>query len=236
MRDYKLRKKVFNSFVDGEKLEKKTSAMTSPVGVDEEGKLWASGGGSGSGESPFYHISFDVEENTPYTPSSDTRYMFLGYSLTLKISIGNEGFTYDNAYRTGQNIYFDYIANGGEDVVSFTLNTSNGNFSLVSPVTGTLNMDFYENRNASLHASYSNGKITINEPYFVIEKLVEQNNNGALVVHINEDGNVMAIGYLTIATVSSGGTKTVNISCDININGKFIFTVDANDQIVGTHS
>lgn len=50
MRDYKLRKRVFNNFVDGEKLEKKTSAMTAPVGVDEDGKLWSSGGESGGNE------------------------------------------------------------------------------------------------------------------------------------------------------------------------------------------
>lgn len=58
MRDYKLRKRVYNSFVDGEKLEKKTSAMTTPVGVDEEGKLWTSGGGGGSGTT-CYKISFE---------------------------------------------------------------------------------------------------------------------------------------------------------------------------------
>ncbi len=58
MRDYKLRKRVYNSFVDGEKLEKKTSAMTAPVGVDEEGKLWTSGGG---GSTTCYKIEWIIE-------------------------------------------------------------------------------------------------------------------------------------------------------------------------------
>ena len=61
MRDYKLRKRVYNSFVDGDKLEKKTSAMTTPVGVDEEGKLWTSGGGGGT---PHYLIQFIYESGS----------------------------------------------------------------------------------------------------------------------------------------------------------------------------
>ena len=43
MRDYKLRKKVFNDYLDTSKLPAKTDAMTSPVGVDEDGNLWAEG-------------------------------------------------------------------------------------------------------------------------------------------------------------------------------------------------
>ena len=75
MRDYKLRKRVYNSFVDGEKLEKKTSAMTTPVGVDEEGKLWTSGGGGGSGIT-CYKIEWIIQPT-----STDNRG---GFTLTFK--------------------------------------------------------------------------------------------------------------------------------------------------------
>ena len=78
MRDYKLRKRVYNNFVDGEKLEKKTSAMTTPVGVDEEGKLWTSGGGGG-GSTKCYKIEFKFgraygvgEFNLIFKPIVDT--------------------------------------------------------------------------------------------------------------------------------------------------------------------
>ena len=43
MRDYKLRKKVLNDYLDTSKLPTKTDAMTSPVGVDADGNLWAEG-------------------------------------------------------------------------------------------------------------------------------------------------------------------------------------------------
>lgn len=75
MRDYKLRKRVYNSFVDGEKLEKKTSAMTTPVGVDEEGRLWTSGGGGG-GSTTCYKIEWIIEGSSMDNTG--------GFTLTFK--------------------------------------------------------------------------------------------------------------------------------------------------------
>ena len=111
MRDYKLRKRVYNSFVDGEKLEKKTSAMTTPVGVDEEGKLWTSGGGGGT---PHYLIQFiddsgSAEDDGSYditfrpvvdyffcTPANEKSFwLSSGESYTISISVGeNTGGVY----------------------------------------------------------------------------------------------------------------------------------------------
>lgn len=47
MRDYKLRKKVLNDYIDALKLPAKTEDMTTPIGVDENGMLWAEAGESG---------------------------------------------------------------------------------------------------------------------------------------------------------------------------------------------
>ena len=67
MRDYKLRKKVFNDYLDSAKLPTKTDAMTSPVGVDEEGRLWTSGNG-GSGSTKCYKIDWIL---TPTSAEDD---------------------------------------------------------------------------------------------------------------------------------------------------------------------
>jgi hypothetical protein len=49
MRDKKLRKKVNSTFVDKKKLPPKTPAMTQPVGIDKDGKLWTGGNSNNGG-------------------------------------------------------------------------------------------------------------------------------------------------------------------------------------------
>ena len=221
----------------GDKLDtynpvEKTEDMSTPVGVDTEGKLWTSGGESGETREP--DASFDVASDTSYTLSEDEAFLFGIFSLTADYYINNKQFSYYSTNRNEQNIIFEYYDDDGDNLV-FTANNTFTTITVTSSISGTVKMFIDENKNVSLNALYNNNTITITEPYSVIEKLIERPLNGALVVHIANDGAV-GVGYLTIATVYSGGTKTINISCDININGKFNFTVDANDQIVGTHS
>ena len=59
----------------------KTEDMSTPVGVDSDGKLWTSGGGGGETREP--DISFDVVANTPYTLSEDEAYVLGAFSLTI---------------------------------------------------------------------------------------------------------------------------------------------------------
>ena len=47
MRDRKLRKKVNTTLIDKSKLPPKTPAMTQPVGIDKDGKLWTGGSSNG---------------------------------------------------------------------------------------------------------------------------------------------------------------------------------------------
>ncbi len=96
MRDYKLRKRVFNDFIDGEKLEKKTSAMTAPVGVDADGKLWTSGGGSGGEDETI--IWSGTVGSEPMELSLDVGQQFREYLEFLDIKINGVKSEYSAEY------------------------------------------------------------------------------------------------------------------------------------------
>ncbi len=216
MRDYKLRKRVFNEY---------------PTTAEVQ-KMIAQGGG-GSGTPEIYHISFDVVKDTPYTLTEDDADLFASYSLTADYYINNEQFFYYSTRIDGQNIIFEFYDEDGENLI-FSADNTFTTITATSSISGTVKMFLNFNKNVSLNATYHDGTITISEPYSVIHKLIEVTNNGALVVHI-ADGTVFAIGYLTITETHIGGLLAINIYCDIDIQGKFNFTVDANDQIIGRH-
>lgn len=211
----------------------KTEDMSTPVGVDSDGKLWTSGGGGGGGiNAP--HISFDVVADTPYTLSEDEAITFATYCLTADFYIGTERFYFDTVRAVNQNTIYEYYSEDYEKSIIFTANSTFTTISATSSITGTVIIYLYANRNISLHAIYENDQIIITEPYSAIDKAIEEPNNGALIVHITGGGDVTAIGYLTITRIYASGTPTFNISCDIDIDGKFNYEVDGNGYIVGT--
>jgi hypothetical protein len=91
---------VFNDFINGEKLEKKTSAMTAPVGVDEDGKLWTSGGGSGETEDGI--IWKGEVGSEPVEVGADAGAQIFKYLEFLDIKINNAKLEYSNEYLDGQ--------------------------------------------------------------------------------------------------------------------------------------
>lgn len=214
MRDYKLRKKVFNEY---------------PTTAEVQNMI-AQGGGGETREPAF---SFDVVAETPHTLSAAEAAQFLQKSMTLDLYVGDTKYDYDGAEQASNLLTISYYSENDDELI-FSVNMSGMSVSVTSSVSGTLSayIDFF--RPLVIHGTYSNDTITTYDPaILIIYNLLMGESVGAILQV--QGNNAHAIGYLTASHYFVGSTETAKFSCDIDINGKFDFTVDGNYHIVGSH-
>lgn len=210
----------------------KTEDMSTPVGVDSDGKLWTSGGGSGETREPLF--SFDVVAETPYQMNGVNSADFMANSMILDVYVGNTQFYLGYSEKNG-NIITMYFNDDDNNIMTFSVTVGNAiSASVTSPISGTLSAYANYEYPLVIYGLYENDEIVISDhPAEVILSNIIGVVSAVAILSV-EGEDAAAKGYLTVSRYVNNSTILYNISCDIDIDGKFNFAVDENDNIVGT--
>lgn len=216
MRDYKLRKKVFNEY---------------PTTAEVQKMIAQGGGGSGETREPTFSV--DAVAETPHQLNNNEMAYVMAYSINMEVYVNNIRFYFDSAEEDGDISTLYYYPNDEDYELVFNIDASNRSATVTSSINGTIKVYINTYAPIIVYAGYNDDTITSYVPAYVLLSNILGGDNGGAILDVQAN-DVRARGALTVSQYLNGSTRVYAISCDIDISGKFTYSID-DGYIKGVH-